>query len=599
MNTSAIYHVSTDNFCYALDDDNLIISLQTGKEIDEVYLCYGDPYTNGIMGGNYTWNYDTTKILYKSELKEKLMWSICIQPPFKRCSYFFKLISGDEILYYLEDGIHESPTPLPNGRAQYFIFPWMQPADINRTPEWVKDTVWYQIFPERFCNGDHSLNPHFTKAWKGPDEPVDYMDFYGGDIPGIISKLEYLKELGISGIYLNPVFCSRSNHKYDVYDYLTIDPHFGTNAQMRELVDKAHSLGIKVIIDGVFNHSSTKFPIWKDVCKKGPESKYYDWYMINKWPFDHNFLKNNNATNGNYYTFAFFDMMPKLNTSNPKVIKYFTQVCMKWIKEFDIDGIRFDVSNEISHEFFKILRKNTKKLKPDFFLLGEQWNNSMPWLRGDEIDSVMNYPLKDSIGEFWLNENSDKTMFEYAINRCYNLYMQQTNSVLFNLLDSHDTVRLASVLNNKDKFYQQLAVLFTMPGSPCIYYGTEVMLKGQHDPDCRRCMPWTEIEQGKYTKEIDYMKSLIGIHNNYTAARSNSYSFTNNYNNNRVIEYVKHDIPIADTYNVSLVGSRNTIQVVLNCSKEPIECNNIKEVLFSNGLNGTTLAPDGTLIYLL
>ncbi|MBD5137380.1 MAG: alpha-glycosidase [Lachnospiraceae bacterium] len=596
MIKSAVFHRTSDNFCYALDKDNLVITIRTGLDITDVSICFGDPYTTGIMGGNSKWIYDIKQMPYHVELEDNLLWSICITPEFKRCSYFFKISCGEEILYYFEDGFHTSPEPLPNGRAQYFLFPWMNPIDINQVPEWVNSTVWYQIFPDRFCNGDKKLNPIITKKWKGPDESVSSFDFYGGDIPGIISRLDYLKDLGITGLYLNPVCKAKSNHKYDTTDYLHIDPHFGTDEQMRELVDKAHSLGMKVMMDGVFNHCSIFFPPWKDVCKHGPESKYYDWFMINKWPFQK--LGFNNSKKGYYYSFAFFDVMPKLNTNNKEVIKYFVHVCTSWIKKFDIDGIRFDVANEVSHEFYHILRKNLKKIKPDFFMLGELWHDSMPWLRGNELDSVMNYSLKDSMNEFWLNPDSTKDTFIHAVNRCYNLYMQQTNSVLFNLLDSHDTIRLISGLNNIDKFYQELAVLFTMPGSACIYYGTEIVLEGMHDPDCRRCMPWELIDNGYYDDRINKMKKLIDIRKTIPAARSNAYAFINKYENERIIHYEKYDIPLKEIYGDMSSSGNAAITVILNCSKEPITVENCGDVLFSNLFSENILSPDGTLIFL-
>lgn len=595
MDRSAVFHKTSDNFCYALDDDYLIITIRTGYDVTGITLCYGDPFSAGIMGGNEKWKYDMKPVTYHVPLKDNLLWSVVAAPPFKRCSYFFKITSDDETLYYFEDGFHDSPDTITNGRAQYFIFPWMNPIDINRVPRWVNDTVWYQIFPDRFSNGDAKLNPPVTKKWKNPDEAVSSSDFYGGDIPGIISRLEYLKELGITGLYFTPLCKGKSNHKYDTDDYMHIDPHFGTDEQMRELVDKAHSLGMKVMMDGVFNHCSVFFKPWRDVCKKGPESKYYNWFMVNKWPFDKFSFKN--AKKGNYYSFAFIDLMPKLNTNNKEVIKYFVHVCTSWIKRFDIDGIRFDVANEVSHEFYRILRKNLKKIKPDFFMLGELWHDAMPWLRGDELDSVMNYPLKDSMNEFWLNPDSTKDTFIYAVNRCYNLYMQQTNSVLFNLLDSHDTIRLISTLNNPDQFYQQMAALFTMPGTVCIYYGTEVMLEGMHDPDCRRCMPWEQIESGIYDGRIKKMKALIEMRKNSDAAKSNAYAFIDKYSNERVIYYQKYNMTVEKIYDNISSETDKTLNVILNCSNDTITIDNAGEILFSNLLDGNTLLPDGAVVY--
>lgn len=600
MNKSAVFHKSCDNYCYALDKDNIIVTIRTGFDVTSVYLCYCDPYTTGIMGGNNRWVYDTAPITFKSYLEDAVLWSICVTPPYKRCSYFFKICSNNETYYYFEDGFHTSAEPRQGERPQNFIFPWMNPADINEVPQWVNDTVWYQIFPDRFCNGDSSLNPKFTKKWKEPDQSVGPLDVYGGDIPGIINRLDYLKELGITGLYFTPLCTGKSNHKYDTSDYLKIDPSFGTNKQMRELVDKAHSLGMRVMMDGVFNHCSSFFPPWKDVCQKGPESKYYDWFMINKWPFSKRPLSTSNSKNGNYYSFAFFDLLPKLNTNNPEVIKYFTHVCTTWIKEFDIDAIRLDVANEVSHVFLQTLRKNLKKLKPDFFLLGELWHDSMPWLRGNELDSVMNYTLKDSMNNFWLDIDLTKYDLMHAVNRCYNLYMGQTNKVLFNMLDSHDTIRLISQLNNPDKFYQEMALMFTMPGTPCLYYGSEVLLEGMHDPDCRRCMPWSMIDNGTYTKNIERTKKLISMRKNNPAAKSSVYRFINEHTDNRIVQLEKYDMDYKDMLSHDFENSsygKEKLTIILNCSDTPANIYPDGEILFSNLFKNDVLSPNGTLIY--
>lgn len=186
--------------------------------------------------------------------------------------------------------------------------------------------------------------------------------------------------------------------------------------------------------------------------------------------------------------------MPKLDTSNPEVMDYFTKVCKDWIEMWNIDGIRFDVGNEISHAFIKKLHRELKAVKPDLFLLGEIWMDSTPYLLGDEYDSVMNYPFMQSLSNFFVDETLSSDDFMYMMNYCYSLYMKQVNQVVFNFLDSHDVDRAITRCGSYDKLIQQLSVLVTMPGSPCIYYGTEIALEGKNDPDNRRPMPWKDIE---------------------------------------------------------------------------------------------------------
>ena len=584
MNLSAIRHRSTDNDCYCLNDDTIVISLNTGYDVKRVSLFHTDPFKTGIMGGSHKLR--GTKVVMEDvkELTNHLRWTATVRPPFKRLSYYFLLETDSDQYYLYEDNFYAvEEADNYKGRQQLFSYPWMNPSDIIRTPEWVNSTVWYQIFVDRFCNGNPDINPHKVKPWQAPDKPVYSNDYYGGDLPGITSKLPYLRDLGITGLYLTPVCKAVSNHKYDTASYTRLDPHFGTDEDMIQLVNTAHKNGIRIMMDGVFNHSGFFFRPWQDVLKKGPESKYFDWFMINHWPF---FPPGMNARKGNYYTFAFVDMMPKLNTNNPKVIRYILKVLTSWVKKYDIDGIRLDVANELSHTLCKEIHKTLKAIKPDFYILGEIWHDAMPWLRGDELDSVMNYVFTDSINDFWLYEEKTAKSFEYAINRCFSMYPLQINRVLFNLLDSHDTMRLITKLKDPNRFYQQLCVLFTMPGSVCIYYGTEIALEGGHDPDCRRCMPWDRIAKGEYYDRINKIKALISLRKQFPALRSNRYHFTHISDNPRIISYLRTD------------DEDREIMVVLNCSSEPLSLNiQKKKILFSLGFDSNELSVNGSIIY--
>lgn len=584
MNLAAIYHRSQDNYCYCLDEDNIVISIKTGYDVKKVTLYYLDPFKFGILGGNNTLSGDALEMTEVKRLKEHLYWSATVSPKYKRLVYYFSFENDDEKYYMYEDRFL-TPDEFKkfNQRQQVFTFPWMNPVDIFKTPDWVNDTIWYQIFVERFCNGKPELSPNNAKPWGSPNKPVHFRDYYGGDIPGITKKMSYLKELGVTGLYLTPVCKAKSNHKYDTTSFTKIDPHFGNDEDMALMVKTAHENGIRVMMDGVFNHTGELFRPWQDVLKKGPDSKYYDWFLINKWPFN---AFGSNSKSGKYYTFGFFDDMPKLNTNNPKVIRYILKVLTSWVKKYDIDGIRLDVAGEISHKLCKAIRLTLKALKPDFYILGELWHDSTPWLRGDEYDSVMNYPYTDSLNDFWVDENKTFEDFEYSINRCFTMYPLQVNKVLFNLLDSHDTIRLITKLKSISKFYQQLTALFTMPGTVCIYYGTEIALEGSYDPDCRRCMPWDLIEKGQYYDRINTMKNLIALRKNHPALRSNNYDFVKISNEPRIISYVRTD------------DKGNKIMVVLNCSKNEFRIDIPKnKILFSNLYKNSVVKSDGVLVY--
>ena len=399
------------------------------------------------------------------------------------------------------------------GRSrQCFVFPWMNPCDVPRTPAWVNDTVWYQIFPDRFCNGDPSNDPENVVLWREHGS-VTNEECFGGDLAGITDKLDYLQNLGINGLYLTPINEAPSNHKYDTTDYTKIDPRFGDEETFKHLVKEAHKRGIRVMLDGVFNHSGYYFAPWQDVLAKGPESEYYDWFMINEWPFDKN---GQAAKKKQYYTFAFFDSMPKINTNNPKVRKYFVDICANWVENYGIDGIRLDVANEVSHRFCKELHARVKEVNPDIYILGEIWHNALPWLRGDEFDAVMNYPFKDATLAFV--KGGDARTAAHDIMRICEHYPAPALHVLMNFMSTHDTVRAITAIagescEGRDRYWQSArrltpeqyengrrlmtlayAMIFTLPGIPSIYYGDEIGMQGYKDPFNRAFFDWESRE---------------------------------------------------------------------------------------------------------
>ena len=580
MEFTGVYHKTSEQMSYPLDEDRLVINLKTGYDVKQVFIHHGDPFDAGILGGSEKWTGKREEIVYKKRLPHQLWWTTTLTPPYKRCKYYFELHTEDEVWYYFEDGfLTEEQVNMEGRLLQYFIVPWMNPADVNRTPAWVNDTVWYQIFPDRFCCGGTGKNDPDVLPWQ--TGKVTNREKYGGDLEGIRQKLPYLQDLGITGIYLNPIMEAETNHKYDTKDYTKIDPSFGDDGTMKRLVSEAHERGIRIMLDAVFNHCGRKFAPWLDVQEKGRESEYADWFMVQDWD---EIGKQGDTRDGRFYSFAFADWMPKLNTNNDEVIDYFCKVCEGWIRKYDIDGIRFDVGNEVSHRFLKRMREHLKKIKPDIYLLGEIWHDASQWLAGDEYDSVMNYPLMSGIHDFFLDQTMGKEEFEYMVNCCYTMYMQQNNNVLFNLLDSHDTERLMSRFHDLDKFYQQLAVLFTLPGSPCIYYGTEIAMEGGFDPDCRRCMPWDEIGTEENQRRIGQMKTLIRLRKNEETFRSLHFHFPDRIENRRCVEYIKLD------------EAGRKIEVLLNCSDETVKAGGTGEVLFARNYQNGILEKNGTLI---
>jgi glycosidase len=406
-------------------------------------------------------------------------------------------------------------TTRPENPNKLFEFPFINPVDVFTPPAWVKDAVFYQIFPERFANGDPSLDPEDVQPWGAEPTPTN---FFGGDLQGVMDHLDHLNELGINAIYFTPIFTATTNHKYDTEDYMKVDPHFGDIATLKKLVDTCHERGIRVLLDAVFNHSGGTFAPFVDVQEKGEDSIYKDWFHIREFPLQ--------VVNGipTYDTFAFEPHMPKLNTEHPEVKEYLLKVAEFWITEVGIDGWRLDVANEVDHDFWREFRKVVKRANPEAYILGEIWHESAPWLEGDKFDAVMNYPFTDAVLDFFVHGSLDAEGFANSIGRQLSRYPLQASEVAFNLLDSHDTPRLLTLAAG-DKNKMRLASLFqfTFMGTPCIYYGDEFGMDGDGDPGCRKCMEWNPEKQDRDL--FEFYRQLIQIRNEQPALRTGTFTF--------------------------------------------------------------------------
>lgn len=500
MLKEAIYHRPKNEFAYSYDENTVHIRIRTKKDdVDKIHLIYGDPYE---------WE-DGKWITNKSEMKkigyDSLFdyWFIAVKPPFLRLRYGFELIKGNETIIYGEKGFFDH---LPNEDiANFFCFPFLNKADLFQPPKWVKDTIWYQIFPERFANGNKDNDPPGTLPW-GSTDPTP-TSFFGGDFEGIIQKLDYLVDLGINGIYFTPIFKAASNHKYDTIDYFEIDPQFGDKKTFKKLVEECHKRGIRVMLDAVFNHSGFYFPPFQDVLKNGEQSKYKDWFFIHDFPIK-------TEPRPNYDTFAFTPFMPKLNTENKEVKEYLLEVGRYWVKEFDIDGWRLDVANEVDHQFWREFRKAIREIKEDVYILGEIWHDAMPWLQGDQFDAVMNYPFTHGALQYFAQERIRAKQFSEMIQHMLFSYPDHVNQVAFNLLGSHDTPRIQNVAKfHQEKIKLLFAFQLSFIGTPCIYYGDEIGMTGGNDPGCRKCMEWDPKKQNQNLAHT--VKKLIKLRKTY------------------------------------------------------------------------------------
>jgi len=408
-----------------------------------------------------------------------------------------------------------------------------------QTPEWVKHAVFYQIFPDRFArssSGPRVKGTHF-KEWGSPPEE---QGFQGGDLYGVAEKLDYLQDLGINALYLNPIFSSAANHRYHTYDYMQVDPLLGGDQALRVLLDQAHQRSIRVVLDGVFNHCGRGFWAFHHILENGPTSPYSNWFTVYDYPLrpypDTGLLRMGKAK-PNYACWWGIPALPKFNIDNPGVRDYLLQVARHWL-EFGIDGWRLDVPEEIQDDtFWREFRQVVKTTNPEAYIVGEIWHPASHYLEGDMFDAVMNYVITGPILSFFgagsLNQSWQHSeikihpldAFDFAreIDKMLALYDWQIHFAQLNMLDSHDMPRALWLLN-EDKKALRLSVLcqMTMPGAPCIYYGDEVGLAAGGDPYCREAFPWQRPE--RWDRDLlAFYQSAISLRKAYPALQTGDF----------------------------------------------------------------------------
>lgn len=496
MNKAAIYHESIDNLAYPLDDDKLKVRLITSKnDLKSVKIIYGpkfDFYKDPVM-------VKEMEAAASDQIHDYYSVRINLEDP--RFRYHFLLEDYDGNKYwYNEKGFFENR---PRGHeAGFFQYPIITDYEKFKRPKWLEDAVIYEIFPDRFYNGNPDNDPKDKLPW---GEKPDHYSNFGGDLEGIIKKLDYLNDLGINAIYLTPIFKSDSNHKYNISDYYKVDPNFGDIDIFKKLVEKAHQKNIRVILDAVFNHCDINFFAFQDLIKYGEKSKYKDWFFYKKLP-----IKTEKPIN--YTTFATqVKSMPKLNTGNPEVQDYLLNVVEYWMEETNIDGWRLDVADEVDMDFWEKFRKKVKNIDEDTVIIGEVWHSARKWLRGDRYDTVMNYPFNWALMKFFATNEIGVEKFSSLIVKNYYHYRHDTSHALLNLLSSHDIPRFYELCENKEQLKLAILFMMTFPGVPMLYYGDELGLKGGKDPDNRRCMPWDKAEDNEI---YNYYQKLIKLKRN-------------------------------------------------------------------------------------
>ena len=518
------------------------------------------------------------------------------EEPFR---YYFEIRSGSEVCYYNRCGVSERIVP----EYDYVVCPGFH------TPKWAKGAVMYQIFTDRFCNGDpandvedreyYYIGDYSRKVtdWNRYPASMDVREFYGGDLKGVWDKLDYLQDLGVEVLYFNPIFVSPSNHKYDIQDYDYIDPHYGvivedggnvladgdhenahaTKYQKRvtdkknleasneffiQFVEEVHRRGMKVILDGVFNHCGS-FNKWLDreriyegqegyapgayVSEDSPYHSYFRFFQEERerWPY-----------NGTYDGWWGHDTLPKLNyEDSPELEAYILEIAKKWVSPpYNADGWRLDVaadlgrSNEYNHSFWKKFRRVVKEANPEALILAEHYGDPSEWLEGDEWDTIMNYDaFMEPVTWFLtgMEKHSDEARedlrgnadaFVNAIRHHMSNMMTSSLQVSMNELSNHDHSRFLTRTNHRVGRVRELgpeaanenvnvAVMreavvmqMTWPGAPTVYYGDEAGVCGFTDPDNRRTYPWGHEDQ----ELIAFHREMIRIHRRYPVFREGS-----------------------------------------------------------------------------
>ncbi len=386
-------------------------------------------------------------------------------------------------------------------------------------PDWVQDSIFYQIFPDRFSNGDKSNDPDNIQPW---GSPASIYGFQGGDIRGIIDRMYYLVDFGITAIYLNPIFLSSSNHRYNTTDYYQIDPKLGTMKEFKVLLDVAHRNQIKIILDGVFNHCGRGFFAFNDILENQSASPYISWFHINHFPVD----AYSPGDAKDYLAWWKFKSLPKFNTGSPRVRKYIFDVARYWIEQ-GIDGWRLDVPNEIDDDsFWAKFRQTVKDTNPDAYLCGEIWDGNPRWVGDAHFDGLMNYPLRTLILGLLTDKKMKASKFAHELVENFYKYPRENSLAMYGLLGSHDTERyLTMVGKSMAKAKLGMLIQFAYPGAPSIYYGDEIGLEGGKDPDCRKAFVWDEASWN--TELHQWLKGLITIRKRSAALRRGSLNTIN------------------------------------------------------------------------
>lgn len=510
---SAVLHIPLSQYAFAETEYSLTIRIRVKKnDLTECALFYADRVCKKtpvefVKLNMYVCATDEYFDYYEAK----------VESPYNRVCYYFRLTKGEEWIYYYADRFTDRlpdmyiGDKIVDGRSEYYQYPFILKEEIPDVPEWFKTAVVYNIFPDSFASAKCELKKKSGEACL--EDGRICRQKRGGTIKGITENLDYIQAMGFTCLYLNPVFAAGEYHKYDVMDYYHIDPSMGTEEDFRRLVEALHERGMKIIIDGVFNHCSWDFFAFRDVVEKGSASRYCKWFYHLEFPVER---PESEEEIPKYTCFAYERRMPKLNTSDREVQMYFADVGAYWIREYQADGWRLDVANEIDRNFWRNFRAAVKRENPDAVLIGEVWENAETWLRGDAFDSVMNYDFRRICKEYLASQKPDARMAAYGFEQMRLRYPTNIAYGQLNLLDSHDVPRFLSLCEGDIARWRLACILLMlMPGAASLFYGDEQEIAGVSESEYRSGMDWNA--KGS---QCGFVGSLTEIRKKYIDADS-------------------------------------------------------------------------------
>ncbi|MEG2719350.1 MAG: glycoside hydrolase family 13 protein [Clostridia bacterium] len=488
----SVFHMPWLEYRHALPDGRVCLRLQVGRgEFTRVAARITSNYDYPEFFSSAA-EYEMS-VAYRDEWHD--FYEVIFTPKDLRVKYLFVLTS-DELTFKLDASGLRAGADTFDDVSEAFAFAYAYPAD--PMPEWARGLTGYQIFPDRFLReGEDEAG---LEPWTSDRVQNEFR--FGGNLRGILKAVPYLKKLGVKMIYTTPLFLSDSSHRYNTFDYHQIDPLLGTEADLCALCDELHRNGMRIVLDGVFNHSGVKFAPFEDALAGGEASPYRDWFFFDE------------KQEYGYHTFGHWQYMPKLNLRNPACAEYFLEVGRYWMQRCHIDGWRLDVSPEVWPDFWRSYHKMMKEENPDSLMIAECWDDSREWLtQGDMFDSTMHYVLSRNIWNHFCFHKTSVEQFDWAVNRAAMLYPQRTQEVLWTFLGSHDTARVRTRAGGDLRMLHAASFFqFTFPGTPIIYYGDELGMEGGDDPYCRFPMRWDNVENNPTHAHYSRLAKLRAEH---------------------------------------------------------------------------------------